>query len=51
VSPLQKLMSNVSFEELKAIYKEAQEVFDSSISWEAKFPLIGVTLTPHTVTM
>lgn len=33
-------MSAVSFEELKAIYKEAQEVFDSSISWEAKYDLI-----------
>lgn len=30
----------ISFPELKEVYKEAKEIFGSSISWEAKYDLI-----------
>ena len=29
-----------SFDELKQIYKEAKEIYESHISWEAKYHLI-----------
>ena len=30
----------ISFPELKEVYKEAREIYDSSLSWEAKYDLI-----------
>jgi hypothetical protein len=30
----------ISFSELKGVYREAKEIYDSSISWEAKYDLI-----------
>ncbi len=30
----------ISFPELKEVYKEARAIYDSSVSWEAKYDLI-----------
>ena len=30
----------LSFDELKQIYKEAKEIYESRLSWEAKYQLI-----------
>jgi hypothetical protein len=30
----------ISFSELKEVYREAKEIYDSSILWEAKYDLI-----------